>query len=121
MTAERTVTVQTIDQGDVTVPEPAWCTGHDDQAPQLLCDNGHLGTAYRAEFGGNELAYAALVQDPFVEHSDRSVGVLVEMGHLARALSPGELDELAAVLVDYAGTLRRLARQLSVLKAGEGQ
>ena len=59
------------------------------------------------------------MQAPFVVHSDRSVGVLVEMGHLARALTPGELDELAAVLVDYAGTLRHLARQLSVLRTEE--
>ncbi|GAA2987555.1 DUF6907 domain-containing protein [Streptomyces fulvorobeus] len=121
MTTLRTVTVHTLDRGDVTIPEPAWCTGHDGKVPQLLCDTGHLGTAHRAEFGGDELAYAALVQDPFVEHSDRSVGALVEMGHLARALTPAELDGLAAVLVDYAGTLRRLARQLSALKAGESR
>ncbi|MGW3931571.1 DUF6907 domain-containing protein [Streptomyces microflavus] len=119
MNAPRTVTVRTLDQGDVTIPEPAWCAGHEDKPPQLLSDTGHIGSPHRAEFDGEELAFAALVQDPFVLHSDRSIGALVEMGGLTRSLSPAELDEVAARLVDYAGTLRRLARQLSALKAGE--
>ncbi|MGC5007460.1 DUF6907 domain-containing protein [Streptomyces sp. DT203] len=121
MTAPRTVTVQTIDQGDVTIAEPSWCAGHDGDAPQLLSDTGHLGTEHRAVFGGDELAFAALSQDPFAVHSDRSVGVLVEMGHLARALSPAELDAVAAVLAEYAGTLRHLARHLGALRAGGGR
>ncbi|MEU8676806.1 hypothetical protein [Streptomyces sp. NPDC048560] len=121
MSEQRTVTVQTIDHGDVTIPEPSWCADSHDHQPEALCDIGHRGPEHRVEFYGYELSRAMLVQDPFVVHSDRSIGALVEMGELARALTPGELDELAAVLVDYAGTLRRLARQLSVLKAGEGQ
>lgn len=118
MSAARTVTVQTIDQGDVTIAEPAWCAGHDGERPELLSDTGHRGVPCRAEFRGVELAFAALVQDPFVVHSDRSVGVLVEMGYLGSTLTPAELDELAAVLVEYAGTLRHLARQLAAIRAG---
>jgi hypothetical protein len=116
MSEQRTVTVPTLDRGDITIPEPAWCAGHG-EIPQLLSDTGHIGTAHRATFHGDELAFAALAQDPFAIHADRSVAVLVEMGHLARSLTPAELDELAAVLVDYAGTLRHLGRQLSVLRA----
>ncbi|MFE2020149.1 DUF6907 domain-containing protein [Streptomyces sp. NPDC059499] len=122
MTGARTVTVQTIDQGAVTIAEPTWCSGHDGDAPQLLCDTGHIGARHTMTYEGLELATAALVQDPFVVHSDRSVSVLVELGHLGHGLTPGELDGLAAVLVDYAGTLRGLARQLSTLPArGEGR
>lgn len=118
MSAARTVTVQTIDQGDVTITEPSWCAGHDGEAPQLLSDTGHLGTGHRAVFEGDELAFAALSQDPFVVHSDRGAGVLVEMGSMSRALTPGEADALAAALVEYAGTLRHLARQLAAIHAG---
>ncbi|MFE2017575.1 DUF6907 domain-containing protein [Streptomyces sp. NPDC059499] len=122
MSAPRTVTVPTLDQGNITITEPAWCAGHDGDQPQFRSDTGHLGAPHRADFDGDELAFAALAQDPFAEHADRSVGVLVEMGQLARALTPAELDGLAAVLVDYAGTLRRLARQLSALRTeGEGR
>lgn len=119
MTAPRTVTVPTLDRGSVTISEPAWCIGHTEDRPELLSDTGHIGAPHRLDFHGEQLAYAALVQDPFVLDSDRSVGVLVEMGDLAHALTPAELDELAAGLVDYAGTLRRLARQLSVLHTRE--
>lgn len=119
MSEPRTVTVPTLDQGDAAIPEPSWCTGHDGQPPQFLSDTGHLGTPHHAVFDGDELAFAAITQDPFVVHADRSVGVLVEMGNLARALGPADLDRLAAVLVDYAATLRHLARQLSVLRTEE--
>ncbi len=119
MNAGRTVTVPTIDQGDVTMPEPAWCAGHHDGRPEYRSDIGHRGPEHRADFCGYELSRAEFVQYPFGEHSDRSIGVHVEMGHLAHVLTPDELDELAAVLVDYAGKLRHLARQLSVLKAGD--
>lgn len=119
MTAPRTVTVPTLDCGDVTVPEPAWCVDSHDQEPEALRDTGHRGPQHRAEFYGHEVATAELVQDPFAERSDRNIGVYVAMGYLASTLTPAELDELAALLVDYAGTLRRLARQLSVLRTQE--
>lgn len=120
MTANRTVTVPTLDHGDIVIPEPAWCAGHTGKRPELRCDTGHTGPAHHVAYQGHELAYTALVQYPFSEHSDRGVGVVVELGQLGHRLTPDELDELAAVLVDYAGTLRHLARQLSVLQAEDG-
>ncbi|MFE9699078.1 DUF6907 domain-containing protein [Streptomyces sp. NPDC006270] len=121
MSADRTVTVQTIDRGPVTIPEPSWCVDSHDHRPEALCDTSHRGPEHLAEFHGYEVARAELAQYPHAEESERGIGGFVEMGQLARTLTPGELDELAALLVDYAGTLRRLARQLSTLKAGEQQ
>lgn len=119
MSADRTVTVHTTDHGPVTMPEPSWCVDSHDQEPEALRDTGHRGAQHRAEYFGYELATAELVQDPFATAADRGTGVYVAMGHLASTLTPTELDELAALLVDYAGTLRRLARQLSVLRTQE--
>ncbi|MDX5572896.1 MULTISPECIES: DUF6907 domain-containing protein [Streptomyces] len=119
MSADRTVTVHTTDRGAVTIPEPTWCVDSHDQEPEALRDTGHRGAQHRAEFYGNEVATAELVQDPFAQQSDRNTGVYVAMGYLASTLTPGELDELAALLVDYAGTLRHLARKLSVLRTQE--
>lgn len=119
MSTARTVTVPTLDHGLVVMPEPAWCTGHTEDRPELLCDTGHIGVRHTMTYAGLELAMAALVQDPFVEHSSRNTRVLVELGELAHGLTPAELDGLAAVLVDYAATLRHLARQLSVLRTEE--
>ncbi|WP_097867426.1 DUF6907 domain-containing protein [Streptomyces sp. rh34] len=119
MSADRTVTVHTTDHGPVTMPEPSWCVDSHDQEPEALRDTGHRGPQHRAEFYGHEVATAELVQDPFATAADRNTGVYVAMGYLASTLTPGELDELAALLVDYAGTLRHLARQLSVLRTQE--
>lgn len=118
MKPARTVTVPTLDHGLVVMPEPAWCAGHTEDQPELLCDTGHIGARHTMTFEGLELASAALVQDPFVEHSGRTIRAVVELGDLAHGLTPGELDGLAAVLVDYAATLRHLARQLSALRTG---
>ncbi|WP_030342244.1 DUF6907 domain-containing protein [Streptomyces californicus] len=119
MSAPRTITVHTTDRGIVTVPEPSWCVDSHDQHPEALADLGHRGAGHLAVFYGYEVARAELTQHPYAEESDRGIGGYVEMGHLARTLTPGELDELAALLVDYAGTLRHLARQLSVLHTQE--
>ncbi|MFJ6516468.1 DUF6907 domain-containing protein [Streptomyces sp. NPDC091406] len=113
----RTVTVSTLDHGDVTTAEPDWCLGHADARPEYRCDTGHMGAAHEATYRGHELAFAALVQDPFAELGSREVGVLVEMGSLSRRMGPTELGELAAVLVDYAETLNDLSVRLTKLRA----
>ncbi|MFD7968598.1 DUF6907 domain-containing protein [Streptomyces clavifer] len=118
MSALRTVTVPTIDHGDVTLPEPSWCTGHDTALPEYRSDIGHVGAEHVLTYAGIELGHAVLVQDPFVEHSGRDIRALVELGGNGLGLTPSEVDGLAAVLVDYAATLRHLARQLSAIRAG---
>lgn len=121
MKPARTVTVPTLDHGLVVMPEPDWCIGHTEDRPELLCDTGHIGARHTMTFEGLELGMAALVQDPFVVHSDRGVRALVELGELAHGLTSDELDALAAVLVDYARTLRHLSRQLSALRTAGGE
>ncbi|MFI6895283.1 DUF6907 domain-containing protein [Streptomyces sp. NPDC050256] len=120
MTAPRTVTVPTLDQGDVTFAEPSWCAGHSTR-PEYRCDIGHVGAAHLLTYSGTELGRAALAQNPFAESSDRSVRVVVSLGVDGLGLTPSELDDLAAALVDYAGTLRHLARLLGTLQGGEGR
>ncbi|MGW6743761.1 DUF6907 domain-containing protein [Streptomyces sp. NPDC055025] len=118
MNAPRTVTIETLDRGDVTIPEPAWCVGHDGDPPQFLSDTNHTGPAHEATYLGHHLGYAALVENPLVVQSNGALRVVVEIGGaLGIGLNPEELDGLAAVLVDYAGELRGLARQLTVLLA----
>lgn len=121
MTAERTVTVPTLDQGDVTIPEPAWCAGHEGARPQYRSDTGHTGTPCPLVYEGAELGTAMLVQDPFAVHADRSIKVYVELGGNGVSLDPVELEALANSLIGYASTLRELALQLAVLRAEEGQ
>ncbi|KIF69230.1 hypothetical protein HY68_12560 [Streptomyces sp. AcH 505] len=117
MTAPRTVTVQTLDHGLITIPEPSWCVGHGVEPPQLRVDTGHSGPEHDAEWNGYHFAWAALSQDPFRIKGSQGVGVVVELGGLQNRLEPNELHQVASVLVDYASTLRHLARELTVLRA----
>ncbi|MGW7196009.1 DUF6907 domain-containing protein [Streptomyces chryseus] len=121
MSADRTVTVLTNDHGPLTIPEPAWCVGHDGQPPEDRADTLHTGPDRTALFRGVEIASACLTLSPFSELTPRRTGVSVSCGHLAQTLSPSGLDELAAVMVAYAGTLRGLARQLATVNMREGQ
>lgn len=64
-----TVTLQTIDQGDATVPEPAWCTGHDDEPVGYLADITHNGRpitadAVTARHGQIEVAHGHISHAP---------------------------------------------------------
>ncbi|MGX1512215.1 DUF6907 domain-containing protein [Streptomyces collinus] len=42
------VTLKTLDHGEVTVPEPAWCVGHDNEIVGHLADLTHNGPAATA-------------------------------------------------------------------------
>ena len=44
----RTVTLQTVDRGTVTVPEPGWCRGHEGELPQFFADITHTARTVRA-------------------------------------------------------------------------
>jgi hypothetical protein len=46
---DRTVILDTIDHGEVTLPEPAWCIGHDDDPVGYLADITHNGPAITAD------------------------------------------------------------------------
>lgn len=111
---ERTVNLPTIDIGPVTVPEPAWCAGHE-PVPQYRVDIHHMGPERPLTFQGEPLGSAYLVQAPYGAQTFRE-----PLGHVSlmlegASLDPAGLDELAAALVDHAATIRRLARELAVV------
>ncbi|MCM2580469.1 DUF6907 domain-containing protein [Streptomyces meridianus] len=113
----RTVTVRTLDRGPVTMAEPSWCVGHPDNAPeQYLADVIHEGPETTLAFRGCQTLTASLSAAPYSEVYSPEVSVCVELNGDCVRLDPAGLDELAAALVERAAELRRLARQLSVLR-----
>lgn len=56
-----TVTLNTVDQGQVTIPEPAWCTGHDDDIVGHLADVTHNGPPVKAGASTEELGYVEIM------------------------------------------------------------
>ncbi|MFG2596690.1 DUF6907 domain-containing protein [Streptomyces sp. NPDC048462] len=115
--AQGAVTVATLDQGDVTVPEPTWCRGHDGLPVNALVDLGHRGPEHRIG-GDRQLFVAYLSQYP--HGSACAVDLYIEPVSEPDAFDPPGAEGLAAALVEAAGQLRTLALQLAVVRAGEG-
>ncbi|WP_060179544.1 DUF6907 domain-containing protein [Streptomyces sp. IMTB 1903] len=116
MTGARTVTVHTLDHGRVTIPEPAWCTGHDGP-PDGLVDVHHTGPEHLVQYGGGTALRAELVAFPYGE-TPVPVSVHVELHIPDVTLDPPGLEGLAVVLDEQAAELRRLALRLAVVRAG---
>lgn len=128
MTDPHTVTVDTIDHGPVTLPEPFWCVGT------------HPAGGYRADIThyGEEIALvvetpchgpvralsAALYQGPFSEYETTDVVVSVEFGDAetvdAHSFGSEDLAAFADGLVSFAvGPLHSLIERLQLLEGGE--
>lgn len=116
MSEPRTVTLQTLDRGEITIPEPAWCIGHQDRQPEDYVDTLHLGPDVELRFHGHLIGTAGLVQSPLGETLTREVGVSVSL--LSQTLDPVALYSLAATLDAHADELRSLADQLDTLLGG---
>lgn len=127
MSDPRTVTVDTIDHGPVTVPEPFWCSGfhppggyradiaHDGEEVALVVD-----TACHGEV---RVLSAALYQAPFSEHETTGVVVSVEFGEpdtsQAHSFDSAELAGLADAMVAFAvGPLHQLIERQQLLEGG---
>ncbi|MET7711027.1 hypothetical protein [Streptomyces sp. NPDC005407] len=127
MSAPRTVTVPTLDHGDIVIPEPAWCAGHDGQPPQYRIDIGHTGPERElivpTSRGPVPLMVTAIEQRPFIGDRFPGTAPLVWLGISSDGYpsSPAQLDQLANALVGHAATLRALARRLAVLRIREGR
>ncbi|MBT2673972.1 hypothetical protein J7E95_24755 [Streptomyces sp. ISL-14] len=117
-TEPRTVTLPTLDHGDVTLPEPSWCAGHPDPRPQYRTDLTHYGPEHRLTFNGDELFRLMLGQSPHAEETSREVCAYVEQSGYTGSLAPAGLYDLAATLDAHADRLRDLADQLAAVLAG---
>lgn len=122
--AGRTVTVQTLDHGEVTMPEPSWCTGHDRHPVGYRADVQHVGpiTGFDVSVRGEEVDYmqASLAQRPFSAILRRTPYVWLNVDGMDFEVEPTDLDAIAAQLVEHATLLRHTARSLSYLLADGG-
>ncbi|KUL26630.1 DUF6907 domain-containing protein [Streptomyces regalis] len=120
MSTERTVTLPTIDQGDVTLPEPSWCAGHPNPRPQYRTDLTHYGPEHRLTFNGEPLFALMLAQSPLSERASRNIEAYVEESGYTGSLTPAGLYDLAAALDQAADHMRVFADQMAALLAGGG-
>lgn len=123
MNAPRTITLPTLDHGDVAMPEPSWCAGHADHRPDThRVDLDHKGPEHLLRHHGEVLWKAFIGQAPFASRpEDRAVGLFVEQGSYGQTLGPAELYDLAATFETHADRLRELADQLAQILTGGGR
>jgi hypothetical protein len=113
-----TVTLETLDRGNVTIPEPTWCAGHDDHAPVHRSDLTHYGPETRLTFRGAVLHRFRIGQAPFARLDTRELCGYLVQEEFAVSITPAGLQAFADVLVCHAGALRHEARKLAAILAG---
>ncbi|MET7651539.1 hypothetical protein [Streptomyces sp. NPDC005486] len=117
-TEPRTVTLQTEDHGDVTLPEPSWCRGHDDHSPTMYrCDIVHYGTETVLAYQGAALYRVMLAESPYATRPEqRAVVAYIEQADHTADFTPAGLYDLAATLDTHADRLRDFADQLDTIR-----
>jgi hypothetical protein len=115
-----TVTLVTVDHGPVTLPEPAWCDGHDGHQPDAYrVDLTHSSPVVPLTFRGRRIGRAVISQAPCAERGTRDVQAFVGLSYeSAHGFDPSGLYDLAASLNGNADRLRNLADQLAAILAG---
>jgi hypothetical protein len=119
-TEPRTVRVNILRTYRLDIPEPDWCTGHDDIA-QRRVDLMHFGPEHRLTFNGDELFKLMLAQTPYARNAGRGVEAYVEQAHYTGSLDTAGLYDLAAALDHAADQLRAFADQHADLLDGGGR
>ncbi len=120
-----TVTLQTLDRGEVTIDEPAWCTGHDGEDVGYLADVTHNGAhttapIVTARYGPSNIMTA------YISHAPHAVQQPEPYPVLSVVLSEhGDFDvpdgrNLARALRIAAARVERALDDLARLR-GEGQ
>lgn len=115
----RTVTISTVDYGEVTIPEPPWCAGEHPSGGYRI-DISHYGPdvplPVETSRGRVTAMTTALEQRPFTErHPGRGVFINVEIDGDHYPHDPDELHRLAAALDHHAQRLRVLGDELATL------
>jgi hypothetical protein len=116
VSAPRTVTVETQDHGTITIDEPTWCVGHDDEPIGYRADVTHKGPWITAEFEGVEFLPACISWAPFSELHPEPFPVL-DVDEFP-PMEPDQLRQLAAVVGLYSGELYRKANELDRIRRG---
>ena len=118
MSTPRTVTVRTLDHGEVTAGEPFWCLGRHADG-EYRADFNHQGEEYPLVVDTVQVATASLYQRPFAERTTTAPVAVLEFD-ASHEFDSVALAGLADSLVVYAvGPLHDLVTRLQLLEGGD--
>ncbi|WP_329340762.1 hypothetical protein OG252_33310 [Streptomyces sp. NBC_01352] len=112
-----TVTLDTLDHGRITIPEPVWCRGHDGEQVVRRVDITHVGATTAGEFEGVEFLPARISWGPFAELRPEPYP-LADVDEFP-SMEPDELRELAAEVGLHAGRLYAKANELDRIRRAQ--
>lgn len=113
-----TVTLQTLDHGEVTVPEPAWCMGHDGELVCPRSEVSHEGPEITAVVAEAPLMRANLTHAPFLEIEPEPHPLVYVEALEAASYDADGLRELVAAGRAFLDQLEAMAGQLDALAEG---
>ena len=112
-----TVTLQTLDHGEITIPEPTWCQGHDGEQVVQRVDVTHVGPTVAGEYAGVEFLPACISWGPFAEQRPEPYP-LADVADFP-GMNPDELRELASETGLHAGRIYSKANELDRIRRGQ--
>ncbi|MFI0897084.1 DUF6907 domain-containing protein [Streptomyces sp. NPDC020983] len=133
----KTITVETADHGEVTFPEPAWCTrgSHTPPPPtagldarprrsELTHQGAPVNVTVTTPAGTEVLVELALWQDIFPDpnwsHGTRVYAVATLVSNDAVDLDVAGLDQLADAMYDAARQIRTFSNVLALQQPRDG-
>jgi hypothetical protein len=117
------VTLQTLDRGEVTVPEPAWCTGHEGETVGHLADITHDGhpttvTARTEQYGAVDILEARISHAPHARQQPEPHAVVSTRIDVELDLTVEDAKPVAHALHVAGLRLARLAADARHLRGG---
>lgn len=114
---EGTVTLQTLDHGEVTIPEPGWCTGHDGDLVGDLADVSHDGPPVQAALHGDTpVMQAHISHAPYLQIDPEPHPVLAVHLDYSGDLGPAEGRALSRTLRAASARLDRVLAEVAHLR-----
>ncbi|MER8004966.1 hypothetical protein [Streptomyces sp. NPDC094149] len=123
MTRPLTVTLDTIDHGTVTLPEPAWCTGHGWQPNPNLTDVTHYSVPVKASAmtearGLVELLVARISHAPYAVLQPEPHPVIAVTVDVEGTFNADDMGKITQGLRAAAMRLDRLIGEVERLRGG---
>ncbi|MFJ6293222.1 DUF6907 domain-containing protein [Streptomyces griseoviridis] len=106
------VTLDTDDEGRITIPEPAWCAGHHGEHVVRREEISHATPLHAAEWEGVSFLPACISWAPFSTHASTPTADVGEFP----GMDPDSLRGLAEEAIAHAGHLYSLANQLDRIR-----
>ncbi|MGW1363496.1 DUF6907 domain-containing protein [Streptomyces chartreusis] len=114
----RSITLPTLDHGDVVLVEPSWCAGHSHHNPRTArVDLVHVSPVQLLIVDDWRLGVAFLFHAPYSGQAPRAA-VHLDYGTGRADLTPATLYALAGAMDRSADQVRALADQLTAILAG---